>query len=69
MISQPETKLAAAAGVNGLAFYWDHYINPVLQGLLLVVTLIGAIVLVANRIQDWKLKRYQLKDARDAHRG
>jgi uncharacterized membrane protein len=63
MISQSETKVAAALGVNGMAYYWDQYFNPILQGILLIFTIVAMFMLILNRWQDWRIKRNQLREA------
>ncbi len=50
MISQSETKVAAALGVNGMAYYWDQYFNPILQGVLLIFTIVAMFMLIMSEI-------------------
>ena len=63
MISQSETKVAVALGGNGMAYYWDQYFNPILQGVLLIFTIVAMFILTLNRWQDWRIKRNQLREA------
>nr|WP_321444939.1 hypothetical protein [uncultured Cohaesibacter sp.] len=44
-----------------MAYYWDQYFNPILQGILLIFTIVAMFMLILNRWQDWQIKRNQLR--------
>lgn len=53
--------LSAFTGFNVIAF-WNDYFAPSLQGVILIASALGAVVVFLNKLMDYKLKKKELKE-------
>ncbi|WP_310619698.1 hypothetical protein [Flexibacterium corallicola] len=60
----PKTDFGYFLGFSGLgaAGAWSIYVEPALQGALLVGSVVGMLLLVRGRILDNRIKKRQLKE-------
>lgn len=65
MITRQEAAVASWLGGGWAVNMWAEYVEPGLQAILLLATVIGAVIVVYNRILDNKRLRMQIQQLED----
>lgn len=45
-----------------VAPFWNGFLEPFLHGVLMILTVIGATIMVANRVLDYRIKKRKLSE-------
>lgn len=65
MITRQEAMTASWLSGGWLVNIWADYVEPGLQAILLLATVVGAVVVVYNRFLDAKRLRMQIRQMED----
>lgn len=65
MLTRQETVTITGVGAGAIANFWIDWAQPVIEGTVLIASLIGICLLVYQRLVEIKLKRIELKKAED----